>query len=653
MNHFAKSFSRLSLLLLMVCLFAAAASAQSTRKQLRSANKFFDKENYREAIPFYEQVLASDPNNAKALYYAGISYMTFDKEKAADYLYRVQKLKPNIDKDLEYWLGRVDHINYRFDSAIDHFQKYQKTVKKRNEERREEVAQLIKYAKSAKKEVANPKDVFVKNLGGTINTAYSEHSPVISSDFNYLLFTTRAQNVTGGKEARDGEFYEDIFETNRLGEDEWEKPRAVPGALNSPGHDASIQLFDNDTKMLMYRSENNGDIMVAERQPDGSWGAPKSIGSNINSQDFESDAYISPDGQTLFFSTSHYSENGDLDLYVAKRAANGNGWQTPKSLGTTINTPYDDDSPYLAADGTLFFASRGHNSMGGYDIFSAKYDSVARRWARPVNLGSPINTPDDDTYYRLAPDGSYAYLSSYRIGGYGEKDIYTINYIRTTNVNGQVFSLRDSTVIPGVELLFNGLQADKRPIAYRDVTKPDSGAYAVQVLSGRKYQVQLSKDNKQIATAELDVPVSLSDTTNLTHNFYIDYVDTTGAVATGRFALQNIYFETDKYALRPEALGELDRIAQILKDNPGINISIQGNTDSRATDEYNMTLGQNRADAAFDYLVKQGISPKRMVTVSYGERRPAVPNTSEENMQLNRRTEFKVIPREDQAQQSL
>ncbi|MEJ8804208.1 OmpA family protein [Pontibacter sp. H249] len=651
MNHLAKLLSRFSLLLALMLLFTISVSAQSTRKQLRTANKFFNKENYREAIPYYEQVLANDPDNAKALYRAGISYMTFDKEKSADYLYRAQKLKPNVDKELEYWLGRTDHINYRFDSAVDHFKNYQKNIKKRNYERQEEVAQLIKYAQNAKKEVANPKDVFVKNLGGTINTAYSEHSPVISSDFNYLLFTSRGEQATGGKAARDGEFYEDIFETRRIGDDEWEPTRRVPGALNSPGHDASIQLFDNDTKMLLYSSVNGGDILVSERQADGSWGAPVSISDKVNTRNFESDAYITPDGNTLYYSTNNYSENGDLDIYVVQRNKNGS-WGTPRNLGRTINTSFDDDSPYLASDGTLFFASRGHNSMGGYDIFSAKFDSVARRWARPVNLGSPINTPDDDTYYRLAPDGSYAYLSSYRIGGYGEKDIYTINYLRNAEVKGQVFSNVDSTLISGVELVFNSTQADKRPISYRDVTKPDSATYAVNILSGRKYQVQISRDGNLITTEEVDVPVSLNDTTSITQNFYIAFVDTTATPATtGKFAMQNIYYDTDKFNLRPESIRELDNIVRIMKQNPGINVSIEGHTDSRASESYNMTLGENRAGAAYDYLVKQGISPRRLVTVSYGERRPAVANDSAENMQLNRRTEFRVIPRQGDDQQ--
>lgn len=655
MNNLAKSFSRVSLLLALVCLMAASASAQSTRKQMRTANKFFKKENYRAALPYYDQVLAADPNNAKALYNAGISYLTFDKEKSADYLYRAQELKPNLDKELEYWLGRADHINYRFDSAIEHFQNYQKNISKRNVERKDEVAQLIQYAKNAQREVANPKDVFVKNLGGDVNTAFSEHSPVISSDYNYLLFTSRSEEATGGKAAEDGEYFEDIFETSRTGEDSWESPRIVPGALNSAGHDASIQLFDNDTKLLLYQSVNNGDIMVSERQADGSWGAPKSISDKVNTRDFESDAYITPDGSTLFYSTSHYSENGDLDIYMVQRNKNGT-WGNPKSLGKTINSRFDEDSPYLSADGTLYFASRGHNSMGGYDIFASKYDSVARRWARPENLGSPINTPDDDTYYRLAPDGSYAYLSSYRIGGYGEKDIYTINYIRNANVAGRVLVQGDSTMtLPGVELIFNGQQADNRPISYRDISKPDSATYSVNMLSGRNYQVQLSLDGEVIETQEFEVPVVLDDTTTIRKDFYVTLDDTTAArvarlapdAAIGDFKMENIYFATDKYDLRPESMQELDRIADIMKANPTLNISIEGHTDSRASDSYNMTLGQNRADAAFDYLTGKGISAKRMVTVSYGESRPAVPNTSADNMQLNRRTIFRVLKRDE------
>jgi outer membrane protein OmpA-like peptidoglycan-associated protein/tetratricopeptide (TPR) repeat protein len=639
------------------CAFALAAAvaqpalAQSTRKQLKTANKFFEQENYRASIPFYEQVLAKEPNNPLALFRAGISYMSFDKEKASDYIYKAQKLKPKVSKDVEYWLGRVDHLNYNFDEAITHFQAYNTTLKAKDT-RKAELAQLIQHSKNAKVQFNSPKDIFVKNLGPTVNTPYAEHSPVISSDDKTLLFTSRGENVTGagntgdkkgGNLATDGEYFEDIFETKRIDDENWDKPRSLSGVLNGKGHDASTQLFDNDSKLLMYRQDENGDIFYSEKSG-GDWTAPKKLNQNINSKAFESDAYITPDGLSIYFSTGKYSEDGTLDIYYATRQPGGD-WGAAKPMGSAINTKYDDDSPYLSRDGkTLYFSSRGHNTMGGYDIFKSEYDSVGRKWGRPENMGYPINTPDDDTYYRLSPDGSYAYLSSYRIGGYGEKDIYTINYIKNATIRGKVLSAKDSTIIPGVELVFSGTQADKTALSYRDITKPLTGDYQVNVLSGRSYQVALSKDGKNITTEEFAIPVSTNDSTVVEKNFYIPYVDTTSQVA-----FKNIYFDTDKFKLRPESITELDNISGILKANPGVNISIEGHCDSRNTDEYNMVLGQNRSNAAYNYLKKAGIAETRMVTVSYGERRPAAANDSPENMQLNRRVEFRPIVKEGEA----
>ena len=649
MDNLSRRLLQASCAVALTATMAAPAQAQSTRKDLKTGNKFFEQENYRAAIPYYEKVLAKDPNNAKALFSAGISYMSFDKEKASDYIYKAQKLKPKVSKDVEYWLGRVDHLNYNFDEAIAHFQAYNATLKK-NDQRKEELAQLIMHSKNAKVQFNSPKDIFVKNLGPTINTQYSEHSPVISSDDKVLIFTSRGDNVTGanGKVsdaknksiAADGEYYEDIFEATRIDDESWQKPRSLSGVLNGKGHDASVQLFDNDSKMLMYRNDNNGDLFVTDKAG-GDWSAPKPLDGNINSKAFESDAYILPDGLTIYFSTGKFSEDGTLDLYTSTRASLTSEWGTPRSLGANINTKFDDDSPYLSKDGkTLYFSSRGHNTMGGYDIFKSEYDEAGRKWGPAQNMGYPVNTPDDDSYYRLSPDGSYAYLSSYRIGGYGEKDIYTINYIKNANIVGKVFSKKDSTtVIPGVELVFNGQQADKTALSFRDVTKPDGG-YKVAVLSGRTYQVAVSKDGKNIETQEFPVPVSTNDSTTITKNFYIDYVDTT---AKSMMAFKNIYFDTDKYKLRPESITELDNISKVLTANAGMNISIEGHCDSRNTDEYNMVLGQNRAEAAKNYLVKQGVADSRLTTVSYGERRPAAPNDSPENMQLNRRDEFKPV----------
>ncbi|RZK19194.1 MAG: OmpA family protein, partial [Hymenobacter sp.] len=208
---------------------------------------------------------------------------------------------------------------------------------------------------------------------------------------------------------------------------------------------------------------------------------------------------------------------------------------------------------------------------------------------------------------------------------------------------GMVFSKQDSMMtIPGVELVFSGKTADGQAISFRDITKPD-GSYSVNLLSGRTYQVAVNKDGKNIETQEFAVPISTNDSTTITKNIYANYIDLAMGDG-GRF--KKIYFDTDKYTLRPESIKTLNNTASVLKMNPGINISIEGHCDSRNTDEYNMVLGQNRADAAKNYLVKQGVADTRLTTVSYGERRPAAPNDTPENMQLNRRDEFRMVLKE-------
>ena len=674
MDNLSKKLLQVSCALALTGAVTFSAQAQSTRKDLKSGNKLFNQENYRASIPFYERVLAKDPNNALALFRAGVAYLAFDKEKASDYIYKAQKLKPKVSKDVEYWLGRVDHLNYNFDEAITHYQTYNGTLKKKNDSRRADLQELIQHSKNAKILFNSPKDIFVKNLGPTVNTQYSEHSPVISSDDKTLIFTTRTNPAdipglastrpTGKKAiAADGEYYEGIVETKRVDADNWEKPRSLSASLNSKGHDASDQLFDNDTKLLMYRDDEDGDIFVAQKNGTD-WSSPTKLNGNINSRAREGDAFITPDGLTLYFATGKYSEDNNLDLYYSTRTAGGD-WGAAKSLGGAINTKDDDDSPFLSRDGkTLYFSSRGHNTMGGYDVFQSKYDSIGHKWGRPENMGYPINTPDDDSYYRLAPDGSYAYLSSYRICGYGEKDIYTINYIKNVTIKGQVFSKRDTTqTIPGVELVFSGTQADKTPISFRDITKAPNGDYRVGLLSGRTYQVAVSKDGKNIETQEFAVPIATLDSTVIVKNFYVNFYD---SIPKYDARIKSIYFTVDKSTLRPESIVTLKNTASVLKANPGINISVEGNADSRYKggykgpegDAYNLQLGQNRADAARAYLITQGVAGGRLTTVTYGQRKLRVNDTLiiknrtlrgpalEKALQPNRRDDFRVILKE-------
>ncbi len=508
-----------------IWLISNPIEGQTRRNFLKMADQFFQLGNYRAAIPYYEQILNEDNENALVLFRAGVSYLAFDKDRASDYLYKAQRLKPNVAPDIEYWLGRVDHVNYRFDDAVDHYVLYANSLPK-NATARQEINILMEQSRNAQKMVQHPKDLFIRNLGPMINSPYSDHSPVISRDNKLLLYTTRSRTASPQKVNTDGEYFEEIVEAVRLDADNWSEPRSLSLHLNSKGHDASIQLFDNDTKLLLYRQTQNGDFFVSNRTSTG-WSLPVKISAPINTNDYESDAFVTPDGNTMYFATTHLSKKGDKDLYVVHKTTAGN-WGKPQNLGKNLNTSFDEDSPFLSPDGnTLYFTSRGHNTMGGYDVFASRLDSITRTWSAPENMGYPVNSPDDDTYFRLNADATMAYLSSYRMGGYGEKDIWSIDLSTEVVIMGQV-ALPESKPVPAeLEVNFSSQPKNNKALQYW-ATASNAGKFELRVQSGRTYQVTFSQNGRIIGTQEYAVPATVADKVLLMPDFQIGVSKKTG-----------------------------------------------------------------------------------------------------------------------------
>ncbi|PSR53357.1 hypothetical protein AHMF7605_07355 [Adhaeribacter arboris] len=502
-------------------LLSFSSQAQSLRNLMKIGDKFFALENYRSAIPYYEQILNENSDNAEALFKAGVSYLAYDKDKASDYLYKAQRLTPNVSPDIEYWLGRVDHVNYRFEDAIQHFELYVGTLTK-NAPARKEIALLMEQSRFADKMVRNPKDLFVRNLGPTINTPFSDHSPVIARDGKTLIYTTRSSNFTSNHTETDGEYDEEIVEVVRLDDNNWSAPRSLSLHLNSRGHDASIQLFDNDTKLLLYRQTENGDFYYSKKN-NQDWSNPQKLSGSVNSSGYESDAFISADGSTMYFASNHYSKAGDKDLFVSQKTAQGE-WGKPKNLGKTINTSMDEDSPFLTADGkTLYFTSRGHNSMGGSDVFVTHFDLKSQTWSEPENMGYPVNSPDDDTYFRLSADGTMAYLSSYRMGGYGEKDLWSIDLSKNVLVRGKISDSLEDTATGEIEVVFSSKPLHNKMLSYTVTLTPDTRTFELPVQSGRTYQVTFSKNGQVLATQEYEVPATVAEDVVLSKDFALSF----------------------------------------------------------------------------------------------------------------------------------
>lgn len=402
-------FFRIPLVIILLCCLGNAFA------QLSAGNKHFRREQYRLALPYYEKVLAEKPEDPEMLFRTGVCYLNlFSKEKGLEYIEQAYQADPKADRYIKYWLGVAYHHNYKFEKARDFLKDYQKSLFP-GDPRKKEVDLLLTYIDNAEKLYNDPKKVVIENIGEGVNTEFSEHSPALSKNDSVLYFTSRRNTTLGGDIDVDGEFFEDIFESRMLSSGEWMPSEHVH--LNTKKHDATVMLFEDDKKLLMYRNTDNGDLYFSNRVGDNEWEEPVEF-PGINSTDYEADAYISRDGSIMVFATDHYTQGDNLDLYMVRKDPNGE-WGEPYPLDN-INTPYDEDAPFLTrGEDTLYFSSRSEKSMGGYDVFMAVKEGD--EYSDPVNMGYPINTPDDDTYYHAFSATEQALLSSFREGTKGEK----------------------------------------------------------------------------------------------------------------------------------------------------------------------------------------------------------------------------------------
>ena len=632
---------------LFVVSFSIAFS-QNNKLFLRKGNQCYKKGQYKNAYAFYEQILKTDPNNTKVLYRAGVCNLyRYSKEQALVNFEKVYQTDSVYDKYLYYWLGRANHLNFKFDEAIRFYTSFLSKIAATSIQYKE-VQRYIYQATCARDFVANPSNNYVRNLGPVVNSSFSDHSPITSATDTFILFTSRRMTDAKAKEEYDGEPFEDIFFTSRNAKGEWSKPESFH--LNTTGHDASIQLFDNDTKLYIYSYLHDGDIYRTEKV-NGNWQTPVSF-EEINSVDFEADAFMTKDGKTVYFASNHLKKNGDLDICYITKDANGS-WSKPQLLPSVINTDEDEDAPYITADGkTMYFSSRGHTSMGGYDVFRSVLDSVTGKWTKPVNLGYPVNTPDDDLYYCLSSRTSRAFMSSYRTGGYGEKDIYEVLTIEQVRVEGL---LVDENKKPmdgaGYTIIITPAETASKNAALQTITAAADGSFHVNCLSDNAYnvlvmhaadtlfadtlQIELEEEKNQriFYTCMISPKQVIADSAAV--NAEVD------SVVTKHMSVQQvIYFGSTISDLGPASKNELRNLITSLEKDSLAKITINGHADGSGPEKLNEKLSEKRALAVKEYLISKGISSARIQVASFGSQKPIASNDTEAGRAKNRRVEI-------------
>jgi len=440
---------RILIVLTFVASFASVYG-QADADAVTLADEMYGFGAKKDALEVYLQAANLNPKNAKACYMAGKCYQeTTDKGKSVKYLEKAYKLDPNISPDILYFIAKGYQFDAKFDKAIENFNLYIAGV---DTIKNPKGAEHLKKAKKHIDECNCGKILYKQraakqliNLGKLINTEYEEYTPVITSDESTMFFTSRREGSTGNKKDVDNEFFEDVYVSKKDKDGKWGRPENMGPTINSEVHEACNGISADGKELYIYRETHGGDIYKCTQLADGTWSLPERI-EHINTKHEEASIAFSGDGKLMVFSSDRPDGVGELDLYFCSKNEQGI-WSDPLNMGTTLNTAHDEDSPFLDKEGkTLYFSSAGFNTMGGYDIF--KSSLVDGKWTYPVNLGVPVNTPDDDIYYVESSDGQRGYYSSVRNGGFGEKDLYMVVNAKTSQIplDSIAESFADSTL---------------------------------------------------------------------------------------------------------------------------------------------------------------------------------------------------------------
>ncbi len=641
-------------------------------KHVRKGNRNFEEGAgfMRVAREQYLEAYKYNSENPELNYKIGVCYLQTDnKFEAIDYLKRAYGQDKDIAPDIHLMLGRAYHLVLDFEHAIAEYGLY-----KSGNIRPHEMAKVNRYIEECNhgaQLISNPRRVIINNVGEEINSEFDDYNPVLTSNGSIMYFSSRRpEREKSERSVVDTKYFEDIYKAIKV-DGEWQRALRIDNKkLNSKKKNkenlAISGLSLDDKTLYLYKGDKRGgDIYFSEFEK-GKWRKLKPL-RKLNTRQKEADICFDDNGKTAYFiSGDEKTSLGGLDIYVVRQDGKGR-WNEPQNLSPLVNSTYNEMGVYIDGD-TLYFSSEGHNSMGGYDVFMTTRDETGV-WSKPVNMGYPINSPDDDVFYRSGLDDKHAYYSANRENGVGALDIFKIIYLGAEKEPKLI--TRDITIagmnreIPSV--FFESpvaLEIDNRfqlmgVITEEGTQKPvvsklefidmeqnrvvatsmsgKDGNYQLKLPEKKNYGVEISANGYMLF---LDVVDLMSEPSNemAIRNFELKSVEVGAKVV-----LENIFFEFGKSTLKPESYPALDQVKKLLESNPSLRIEISGHTDNVGSLRTNMKISTERAEAVADYLIEQGIDKTRIEYKGYAFNQPIAPNNTEDGRAKNRRVEFKIL----------
>ncbi|MBI34366.1 MAG: hypothetical protein CMP67_03280 [Flavobacteriales bacterium] len=640
------------------------------KKQYNIADGYWDDKNYDFALKIYKNIQKDVPSTAFLNFKIGECYAKGTLLKNNDSaLHYLALSADNVSSDLEfdvndntlqsapifaYWeYATLLRKNHKIKEAKENFKSFEESLGKNiDSEWQKKLERENKICETAKLLLENPVDIILKSIDN-VNSEYAEYAPVVSADEQTMIFTSR-RKIKGGSESQpkdpiDFKYYEDIYISKKDAQGNWSEPELISDKINTEGHEATIGLSVDGQQLLIYSAQEDpqGDIYYSKLNGQD-WSKPIPFEA-LNSKASETHACFSADGKTIFFTSNRKGGYGGFDIYRVTMLPNG-AWSKPLNLGPKINTEFDDRAPFIHPDGvSLFFSSNGHETMGGFDIFQAT-DLGEDGWSTPENIGYPINTAEDDVFYATSVDGKRSYYASKKEGGKGENDLYLITIpkppVQPMTIMSGYFTTGDEegTIPEDAEIIVK----DNETGEIVGIFKPNkkTGKYLFILPPDKNYNVTYNADGYLFKSENLIVPK------NSAFQSIKKEIKLAPIKANESIVLNNVFFEFESYDLTRDSRTELNKLFNLLSNNPSIKVEIQGHTDSKGKKSFNKKLSQKRAESVKNYLVKKGINPERVKAVGYGEDQPIAKNTNadgsdnEEGRALNRRIELKILSKD-------
>lgn len=688
-----------SIIFILTLIFATSIIAQD-EKEIKSLFKEAESHilwgEYNLALPIYIKILDSGWDNANIQFNIGNCYMNVNRQikKAIPYLENASVNTTSNYKEGNYkeekapeeswfFLAKAYRIDSQFDKAIEAYNKYQSMVSVSDVYMHEFLPMQIKSCETAKEMENNPIHFLSEELD--FGKEGDNYYPSVSGDEKSIAFTAY-------QEEKDPDFgslyFEYVFFSTKEG-DQWKKPKDLTSDLVSDGYFSTSYLSYSGDFLILFRDDyGNGNLYYSELEG-RRWSPVTKFPKQISGRDNEVHGSITKDGSTLYFVSNRQGGSGEKDIWYSIKNSKGK-WGTPINLGETINTQFIEEAVFIGEDeNTIYFASEGHNSMGGFDIFKSTKDSGGN-WSEPQNLGYPINTPADDVYYMPIGDGSVAYYAKFPEGG-GEQRIFRIEFPETERV---IEVVADEISEPTDTLIANNETDTQTTETNAPITVPVIKTQTITVPSDYELKGSLTlQDNKEldpsfyihIAKPEGEVVAALSPDvktgdfrTKLKYGSYVVkafgdgyepaekfiYISETEQnaevltflemvpkeVSSGEyFTIKSVLFDYNSSELNRDAQIEVEKLAVLMDKNPSLYIEVVGNSDSHGTEEYNQQLSIKRSRSVVNYLNNKSIDQSRFVAKGMGKDNFIAVNENPdgsdnpEGRQLNRRVDMKVI----------